>query len=117
MAHNDQPLNERLLITALSNLFDFEDGPRGTRLDDYLYPPPDTPHRAGQQAQRRKIKQAQLEAGSDASLYPVVHGYGPLDDFESRLHIAWDAGTPGIWINRYCYLGEEKIQAIGRLSD
>ncbi len=115
--HNDQPLDEATLITALSNLFDFEDGRRGTKLDDYLYPPPDQPHRAGQQAQLRKIRQAQLETNGNADLYPVVHGYGPLDDFESRLHIAWDAGTAGIWINRYCYLGEDKIAAIGRLAE
>ncbi len=116
IANNDRPLDERRLISALSNLSDFEDGPLGERLEDYLYPPPDQPHRAGQQAQRRKIRQAQLEIGDETSLYPVVHGYGPVDDFESRLHVAWDAGTPGIWINRYCYLGEKKIEAIGRLS-
>lgn len=117
LANNDQPLDEKILITALSNLFDFEDGRRGTTLDDYLYPPPDMPHRAGQQAQLRKIKQAQLEVGNNADLYPVVHGYGPLDDFDARLHLAWDAGTQGIWINRYCYLGDDKIAAIGRLTD
>ena len=116
IAHNAGPLDEAMLITALSNLFDFEDGRRGTTLEDYLYPPPDKPHRAGQQAQLRKIRQAQLEVGDRADLYPVVHGYGPLDDFESRLHTAWDAGTAGIWINRYCYLGDEKIAAIGRLG-
>ena len=116
IANNDRPLKEKPLIIALSNLFDFEDGPRGTSLSDYLYPPPDQAHRAGQQAQLRKIKQAVRETNGNADLLPVVHGYGPLDDFESRLHIAWDAGTPGIWINRYCYLGEEKIKAIGRLG-
>ncbi len=117
IANNDQPLDEKTLITALSNLFDFEDGRRGTTLEDYQYPPPDMPHRAGQQAQLRKIRQAQLETGDKAALYPVVHGYGPLDDFDARLHLAWDAGTQGIWINRYCYLGEDKIAAISRLGD
>lgn len=116
IANNDEPLDEGTLITALSNVFDFEDGRLGTRLDDYRYPPPDKPHRAGQQAQLRKIRQAQVEVGDRADLFPVVHGYGPLNDFESRLHVAWDAGTAGIWINRYCYLGEAKIAAIGRLD-
>jgi hypothetical protein len=116
IAHNDEQLDEAVLINALSNLFDFEDGRRGTTLDDYIYPPPDKPHRAGQQAQLRKIRQAQVEVGNRADLYPVVHGYGPLDDFDSRLHLAWDAGKAGIWINRYCYLGAEKIAAIGRLG-
>ena len=117
MEHNDQPLDEQRLITALSNLFDFEDGKRGTKLEDYLYPPPDVAHRAGQQAQLRKIRQAEVETGGKADLYPVVHGYGPLDDFDARLHVAWDAETAGIWINRYCYLGPDKIAAVGRLGN
>lgn len=117
IAHNEHPLDEKTLLIALSNLFDFEDGRRGEKLEDYLYPPPDMPHRAGQQAQLRKIKQASLEAGDKTDLYPVVHGYGPINDFEARLHLAWHAGTPGIWINRYCYLGEKKIEAISRLSE
>lgn len=112
LEHNDQPLDEGLLVTALSNLFDFEDGDTGTSLDDYRYPAPDVPHRAGQQAQLRKIKQAHAETGSRANLYPTVHGYGPLNDFETRLQLAWDAGTPGIWINRYCYLGEKNSRRL-----
>jgi hypothetical protein len=114
--HNDRPLDERLLVAALSNLFDFEDDETGTSLDDYRYPSPSTPHRAGTQAQIRKIRQAHAEVGDRANLYPTVHGYGPLSDFETKLRLAWDAGTSGIWINRYCYLGEQKIDAIGRLA-
>ena len=116
LAHNDRLLDEGMLVTALSKLFDFEDGDTGTSLDSYRYPPPDVPHRAGVQAQLRKIRQAQYEVGERAKLYPTVHGYGPLGDFEKRLRLAWHAGTPGIWINRYCYLGEEKIRTIGRLT-
>ena len=115
LAHNDVPLDEALLVTAISNLFEFEDGDTGTSLEDYRYPSPVDPHRAGLKAQSRKIRQAQSEVGDRANLYPTVHGYGPSKDFEERLRLAWDAGTPGIWINRYCYLGEEKIRAIGRL--
>jgi hypothetical protein len=116
LEHNEEPLDEELLVTAISNLFDFEDGDTGTSLDDYRYPPPDVAHRAGLQAQLRKIRQAHSEVGDRAKLYPTVHGYGPLEDFEARLRLAWDTGTDGIWINRYCYLGEEKIRAIGRLA-
>ena len=116
LEHNAEPLDEELLVTALSNLFEFEDGDTGTSLDDYRYPSPEDPHRAGLQAQSRKIRQAQSETGDRAKLYPTVHGYGPPDDFEERLRLAWDTGKAGIWINRYCYLGDEKFRAIGRLS-
>ena len=116
LEHNDEPLEVSPLLAAISNMFDLEDGRYGATLDHYSYPPPDMPHRAGQQAQLRKIRQAAQETNGQADLYPVVHGYGPLNDFEARLHLAWDAGTAGIWINRYCYLGESKIEAIKRLG-
>jgi hypothetical protein len=116
LEHNDEPLEVAPLLAAISNMFDLENGRHGATLDDYSYPAPDMPHRAGQQAQRRKIRQAMVETNGRADLYPVVHGYGPLDDFDSRLHLAWDTGTAGIWINRYCYLGESKIEAIKRLG-
>jgi hypothetical protein len=117
LANNDGPLNEELLLRALSNAFDFEDGRPGSRLADYRYPPPDAPHRAGAQAQLRKIKQATADTGGRARLHPIVHGYGPLDDFAGRLRLAWDAGTPGIWVNRYAYLGPAKIDAIKQLGN
>jgi hypothetical protein len=117
LEQNDGELTVASLLPALSNVFDFEDGRFGHTLDDYRYPPPDVAHRAGAQAQLRKIRHATIATGGKAKLYPVVHGYGPLDDFENRLHLAWDAGTPGIWINRYCYLGPAKLDAIGRLGN
>jgi hypothetical protein len=114
---NSNELDEEALVRAISNAFDFEDGRYGRTLDDYRYPGPDVPHRAGAQAQLRKIRQASAATGSRAKLYPIVHGYGPFDDFENRLHLAWDSGTPGIWVNRYCYLGPSKIEAIGQLGN
>jgi hypothetical protein len=117
LAGNRGPLSEALLLRALSSAFDFEDGGHGASLVDYRYPPPDVPHRAGPEAQRRKIREAAAATGGRARLYPVVHGYGPLDDFQRRLRLAWNAGTAGIWVNRYAYLGPAKIEAIKQLGN
>jgi len=116
MANNARPLDPARALRAVSALFDLEDGESGTSLDDYRYPLPHEPHRAGAEAQRRKISQATAEAGGRATVYPAVHGYGPLADFESRLRLAWEASSAGIWVNRYCYLGDAKIAALGRLD-
>ena len=116
LANNGEPLDQRMLLALLSSLFDFEDDAAGTSLDDYRYPPPDEPHRAGVDAQRRKIAQAHAAMGGRARLNVAVHGYGPLDDFEARLRLAWGSDAPGIWVNRYCYLGPAKIAAIARLQ-
>jgi len=46
-------------------------------------------------------------------VYALAHGYGPLEDFRQRLQVAWRASRRRVWINRYGYLTEEKIDAIG----
>lgn len=110
-------LNERVLVRAISTVFDFEDSDQGTKLSDYFYPRPHVRHRAGVRAQARKIRQASAAIAGRAELYPVVHGYGPDPDFERRLRVGWHAGTAGIWINRYAYLSRQKIAAIAALGN
>jgi hypothetical protein len=116
MANNARPLDPVRVLKAVSTLFDLEDGEPGTSLEDYRYPLPHEAHRAGADAQRRKIRQATTASAGRATVYPAVHGYGPSDDFETRLRLAWETSTAGIWVNRYCYLGDAKIEAIGRLT-
>jgi hypothetical protein len=66
-------------------------------------------------AQRRKIAQATAAVGGRAAVYPLVHGYGPDDDFHRRLKIVADSPAAGVWINRYGYLGDPKLASIGQL--
>jgi hypothetical protein len=94
---------------------DIADGPGLPRVADYSYPGPDTPHPVGREAQARKIRQAQIDAGS-TPVYALVHGYGPLADFRNRLRVAWEASSGRIWINRYGYLSDAKIDAIGEVT-
>ena len=116
LEHNTA-LDEATAVRTLAGLADIEDDDRGASLHDYRYPAPDEPHRAGDEAQRRKIRQAAAATGGKADLLPVAHGYGPPGDFTRRLKVAWEAETPGIWINRYCYLGPAKLDAIKALGN
>jgi hypothetical protein len=109
-------LNETTLVKALVNLMDIADSGGGTKIADYGYPQPDEPHPIPNQPQLRKIDQAQSETGGKARVYPLVHGYGPPDDFSRRLQLVADSDADGIWINRYGYLGEEKLNAIASIS-
>jgi hypothetical protein len=117
LEHNRNSLDVSLLTRAISNVFDMEDNSFGSSLEDYAYPGPEKPHRAGTQAQLRKIRQVVTSVSGQAQVLPVVHGYGPLSDFQRRLRIGWDSGCPGIWINRYCYLGATKLRSIKQLGN
>ncbi len=108
-------LSDHLLTASLVRLMDIADGPGLPRIEDYSYPGPDTPHPVGREAQARKIHLAQAEAGS-TPVYALVHGYGPLADFKARLKVAWEASNGRIWINRYGYLTDAKIDAIGEVT-
>ncbi len=107
-------ISEALLTRRLASIFEIADGAGLPHLTDYAYPGPETPHHAGIQAQRHKIESAQKAAGA-TQVYALAHGYGPQADFEERLGVAWSASRKHVWINRYGYLTERKIDAIGSI--
>lgn len=108
-------LDERLLVRALVNLLDLADDLVEATIDDYGYPAPDEPHPIPDAPQQRKIAQAMQAANGQAKIYALVHGYGPYDDFCRRLQLVADTPVDGVWINRYGYLSDEKLAAIGRI--
>jgi hypothetical protein len=107
-------LDSKLLVRALVRWLDIADDDGLPRLEDYGYPEPAVPHPAGEQAQARKILQAQAGAGA-MRVFALAHGYGPADDFRKRLQVAWKASKQGVWINRYGYLSEAKLKIIGEV--
>lgn len=105
-------LDETLLVRALVNLLDLAEEHGHDRIDDYGYPEPDEPHPIPDEPQLRKLAQVQAATGGKAKIYALVHGYGPLDDFRRRLQLVADSPVDGVWINRYGYLSDEKLDVI-----
>ena len=108
-------LDESVLVRALVHLLDLDDGEGGTSIEDYGYPAPDEPHPIPTAAQLRKLDQVIAVTRGRAKIYALVHGYGPLDDFRRRLQLVADSPVDGVWINRYGYLSDEKLDAIGEI--
>jgi len=114
--------SERAVVAWLVRLFDIppdDDSSAFGRklaptLADYRYPEPHEPHPVGEEAMRRKIRQAQAEAAGQMPIYALVHGYGPADDFRRRLAAVWNTAD-GVWINRYAYLSDEKLKIVGEV--
>ncbi len=46
---------------------------------------------------------------------PIVHAYGPFEDFCRRFAVVAESEADGVWINRYGYLSNEKLDAVGRI--
>ena len=109
-------LSEELVVRTLVNLLDLADpGQGGTTIDDYGYPEPDEPHPIPTNVQTRKLAHAVAAARGQTEINALVHGYGPLDDFTRRFQLAVDSEADGIWINRYGYLGDEKLDSVGKI--
>ena len=100
---------------GVSRLLGFRDDPGPAMRAEWRYPEPDEPHPVGPRAQAAKIEAARVLAGS-VPVYALAHGYGPVADFESRCAIAWRASGGKLWVNRYGYLADEKLDAIGRVT-
>jgi hypothetical protein len=107
-------LNERLLGQCLLRWLDVQDADAPTSIESFAYPEPEQRHPVGAAAQLRKIAQAQAEAGGTPVL-AIAHGYGPLHDFAVRARIAWEASGRRIWVNRYGYLSDAKLEVLGTL--
>ncbi len=109
-------LDESLVVRTLVNLMDIvESDDSRDQLADFGYPNPDEPHPIANEPQLRKLGQARIALRGNSQLYPLVHGYGPCDDYARRLQVVAHADVPGLWINRYGYLGDEKLQATARI--
>ena len=114
LKHNSG-LDEKLVTRALAQLFDLGDQIKAEKLSDYGYPEPHEAHPVPDAPQKRKIAQVKAAAGEGMAITPLVHGYGPADDFARRLKLVAESEADGVWINRYGYLGDEKIAAIAEI--
>ena len=52
----------------------------------------------------------------DTPVYAFSHAYGPLDDFRTRMETAWRASRGRMVVNRYGYMADAKLDALGELT-
>ena len=103
-------------VPALARLIDLSDEPtRFGSVADARYPEPDEAHPVGAGAQRRKVAAARREAG-DTPVHAFSHGYGPIDDVRDRAALAFKAAGGRLWVNRYGYLSDAKLDALGEVT-
>ena len=108
-------LDEKLLTRALVSLMDLSDSVSNIEsLEQYHYPQPDEPHPIADEPQHRKIQQVRsaLSSAGSTRFIALVHGYGPAEDFARRFKIIACSSVDGIWINRYGYLSDAKLDIL-----
>lgn len=104
------------LADHIARLFGFIDhGEPARDYEAWRYPEPDEAHPVGVQAQERKIRAA-CEAAGQTPVSAMAHGYGPDWDFRHRYAAAWRASGGHVWVNRYGYLADAKLDTIGAIT-
>ena len=108
-------LSPELTARVVSRLLALSpDAPRAS--GTIRYPEPDEAHPAASDDLANKIRQARRDLPNSVDLVAISHGYGPLDDMIRRLRAVSGAGAQEVHINRYCYLSDAKLDAIGALA-
>ena len=111
-SRNDAGATDHLLGAAVARLFDIADDAQRGPLADWRYPEPEEAHPVSAASQARKLAAARAAAGA-TEVSAMAHGYGPVDDFARRYATAWRATGGKVWVNRYGYLADAKLDAIG----
>lgn len=108
-------LDERLVVTALLAVFGLSGGHQEHRrlLTDYGMPAPTEPHPLTATDLRRKLEQVVSEVDGQARVEGYVHSYQPAETFGELVHAIEDTDVDGMWIQRYGYLSEEKLDILG----
>ncbi|MBJ3774632.1 hypothetical protein [Acuticoccus mangrovi] len=112
-AMSGSAVSDRALAMALVALTGTGSGE--TSLDALVYPEPDVPHSAGDAAMAGKIAAARRAVAGRVPIAAFAHGYGPVDDVARRARVAFEAAEGRMWINRYGYLSDEKLAALGAI--
>lgn len=102
-----------LLMETLEHWLGLSGLPGRRTVADYRYPEPDENHPVSDDAMARKIEAARRQ--SKAPVIALAHGYGPESDFRRRLRVAWQTSAGRVWVNRYGYLSDRKLEVIGEV--
>ena len=104
-------LDERKLVPAVAKWLQVADDDRFRTLADCRYPEPDEAHPAGARVMAAKMNASRLN-NREFATYGLAHGYGPVRDFRQRLKTVYEAAGQRVWINRYGYLSDAKLDVI-----
>lgn len=85
------------------------------RIEDIRYPDPGEAHPCTTQDLIEKLQSARRQIPPGIQMVGVSHGYGPTEDVLRRLNATAEGTDGSVHINRYCYLSDEKINAIAGL--
>lgn len=115
MKEKNGPLSSSLLARCLAKGFNAYSPTPGS-IEQIEYPAPCKNHPVNHASLAQRQRQVEGWAGS-TPVWPLAHAYGPVKDFQNRAGAVLAASKDKLWINRYAYLSDEKLNALGQLFE
>ena len=113
LTEKNPSLSPELVAKSLCQSFGGS-SPAPSSPDGFSYPEPNENHPVS--TQDLSDKQAIVERESpNAPVWPIAHSYGPTEDFAKRAEAVYSVSKERLWVNRYAYLSDEKLDALGEL--
>ncbi|MCH2387572.1 MAG: hypothetical protein MK240_05145 [Opitutales bacterium] len=110
--HNPN-LSRKLLADCLCGAFEAV-SPTPDSSDAFEYPALQDNHPVSHTALSEKQKLVESECAS-TPVWPLTHAFGPIDDVVTRARAVFSVSKKRLWINRYAYLTDEKLSALGAM--
>jgi hypothetical protein len=111
----NENLSGSLLASCLAKSFDAA-YPVPPSSNDFHYPEPDEDHPVDLNS--LSSRQSKVESWvNNIPVWPIAHAYGPVEDFAKRAEAVLSVSKNRLWINRYAYLSEAKLDVLSRLFD
>ena len=108
-------LGEAAILDAIKVWFNLPDGIAHPTFAHYHIPGPDEAHLVNPATFRQRIDEVVTQVGGLAPVMPLAHGYRPLWQWKRMVAIVRDSPADGMWVQRYCYLSDDKLHALGQL--
>ena len=112
--HNPN-LSRKLLADCLCRAFEAV-SPTPDSSEAFKYPSPHDNHMVSHTALSEKQKLVEAECTS-TPVWPLTHAYGPIEDMVARARAVFSVSKKRLWINRYAYLTDEKLSALGAMME
>ena len=65
-------------------------------------------------SEKQKLVEAEC---TSTPVWPLTHAYGPIEDMVARARAVFSVSKKRLWINRYAYLTDEKLSALGAMME
>jgi len=106
-------VSDKLIAASLAKAFNPDSGAIGSCMD-FHYPEPAEIHPVNLKSMEGRQKQVQSWADTTI-VWPVAHAYGPVSDFIKRAAAVQTVSQGRLWVNRYAYLSDNKLEALAEL--